>query len=209
MLFLTHTLTCIFNLVVQGIARRLLLSALEKAAKMRQIPYTEIKKLDQGVRRHVHDDITIVVIFLDHEMLDSAPPQLSVRGFVDTAGPSNFDFPQGTDRWSSKWIFLVLPATKISFKNVETHTIKLLYVVNLLQRMQSKNVPISGFFLPIWFLVLCTDDHLSFIHNNITGSTHSYFIPNWSGLDLSLSCFSLACPLTDRTGSLFFFVLKQ
>lgn len=81
----------------QGIARRLLTSALEKAARTRQIPYNEIKKLDQGVRRHVHDDITIVVIFIDHEMLGnkSSAPELSVRGFVDTVGPSNFNFSQG------------------------------------------------------------------------------------------------------------------
>lgn len=78
----------------QGIARRLLVSALEKAGRTRQMPYNEIKKLDQGVRRHVHDDITIVVIFIDHEMLDDEPaaPELSVRGFVDTVGPSSFNF---------------------------------------------------------------------------------------------------------------------
>lgn len=77
-----------------GIARRLLVSALEKAGRTRQMPYNEIKKLDQGVRRHVHDDITIVVIFIDHEMLDDEPaaPELSVRGFVDTVGPSSFNF---------------------------------------------------------------------------------------------------------------------
>ncbi|KAI3446417.1 hypothetical protein Pfo_003082 [Paulownia fortunei] len=77
-----------------GIARRLVISAMEKAAKTRQIPYNEIKKLDQGVRRHVHDDITVVVVFVDHEMLDNknSPPEVSVRGFVDTVGPSNFNF---------------------------------------------------------------------------------------------------------------------
>lgn len=77
-----------------GIARRLLVSALEKAGRTRQMPYNEIKKLDRGVRRHVHDDITIVVIFIDHEMLDDEPaaPELSVRGFVDTVGPSSFNF---------------------------------------------------------------------------------------------------------------------
>ncbi|KAK4493393.1 hypothetical protein RD792_017707 [Penstemon davidsonii] len=78
-----------------GIARRLLLSAIAKAAKQRSIPYNEIKKLDRGVRRHVHDDITIVVTFIDDDMLDNktSAPELSVRGFVDTVGPSNFNFP--------------------------------------------------------------------------------------------------------------------
>ncbi|KAL2228280.1 probable protein phosphatase 2C 43 [Sesamum indicum] len=77
-----------------GIAKRLLVSAMMKAAKTRQIPYTEIKKLDSGVRRHVHDDITVVVVYIDHGMLDdkTSTPEISVRGFVDTAGPSNFNF---------------------------------------------------------------------------------------------------------------------
>lgn len=75
----------------QGIARRLVVSALEKAGRTRQMPYNEIKKLDQGVRRHVHDDITIVVIFIDHDD-EPAAPELSVRGFVDTVGPSSFNF---------------------------------------------------------------------------------------------------------------------
>ncbi|KAL0428614.1 UNVERIFIED_CONTAM: putative protein phosphatase 2C 43 [Sesamum latifolium] len=77
-----------------GIARRLIVSAMVKAAKTRQIPYTEMKKLDSGVRRHVHDDITVVVVYIDHGMLDdkNSTPELSIRGFVDTAGPSNFNF---------------------------------------------------------------------------------------------------------------------
>ncbi|KAL0339566.1 UNVERIFIED_CONTAM: putative protein phosphatase 2C 68 [Sesamum radiatum] len=69
----------VYNSPRVGIARRLLIWAMEKAAKTRQMPYSEIKKLDQGVRRHVHDDITIVVVFIDHEMLDSKTsiPELS------------------------------------------------------------------------------------------------------------------------------------
>lgn len=78
-------------LLSQGIARRLLVWALEKAGRTRQVPYNEIKKLDQGVRRHVHDDITIIVVFIDHDMLDNAP-LLSVRGFADAVGPSSFNF---------------------------------------------------------------------------------------------------------------------
>ncbi|KAL1559591.1 [pyruvate dehydrogenase (acetyl-transferring)]-phosphatase [Salvia divinorum] len=78
-----------------GIAKRLLVSALERAGRIRRMPYEEIKKLDNGVRRHVHDDVSIVVVFIDHEMLDgddTATSELSVRGFVDVVGPSNFDF---------------------------------------------------------------------------------------------------------------------
>lgn len=67
---------------------------MEKAGRTRQMAYREIKKLDEGVRRHVHDDITIVVIFIDHDMLDDEPPapELSIRGFVNSVGPSSFNF---------------------------------------------------------------------------------------------------------------------
>ncbi|KAL3625512.1 hypothetical protein CASFOL_030966 [Castilleja foliolosa] len=77
-----------------GIAKRLVVTALERAAVARQIPYSEVKKLEQGIRRHIHDDITVVVIFIDDEMMDdvNSGPELSVRGFVDTVGPSNFNF---------------------------------------------------------------------------------------------------------------------
>lgn len=57
--------------------------------------YGDIKKLDKGVRRYFHDDITVVVVFVDHELRleDSAStsvPELSVRGFVDAGGRSSF-----------------------------------------------------------------------------------------------------------------------
>ena len=70
------------------------MSALMKAAKTRKIPYNEIKKLDQGTRRRIHDDITVVVLFIDHEMIErnEGGPELSIRGYTDTAGPLNFDF---------------------------------------------------------------------------------------------------------------------
>ena len=28
--------------------------------------YAEIKKLEKGIRRHFHDDITVIVVYLDH-----------------------------------------------------------------------------------------------------------------------------------------------
>ncbi|GFP91633.1 probable protein phosphatase 2c 68 [Phtheirospermum japonicum] len=77
-----------------GIARRLLMSAIERAAKMTKMPYSEIKKVERGTRRQIHDDITIVVIFIDSEGRNNkmSAQDLSVRGFVDTVGPSNFNF---------------------------------------------------------------------------------------------------------------------
>lgn len=61
--------------------------------------YADLKKVEKGIRRFFHDDITVVVIFLDHEMLGQkiSVPELSVRGFLDTVGPSNFNILQGID----------------------------------------------------------------------------------------------------------------
>ncbi|KAI9181622.1 hypothetical protein LWI28_016805 [Acer negundo] len=49
-----------------GIAKRLVRAALNEAAKKREMRYNDIKKIKKGIRRHFHDDITVVVIFLDH-----------------------------------------------------------------------------------------------------------------------------------------------
>lgn len=53
-------------LYLQGIAKRLVRAALQEAAKKREMRYADIKKIDKGIRRHFHDDITVVVIYLDH-----------------------------------------------------------------------------------------------------------------------------------------------
>ncbi|KAK6946013.1 PPM-type phosphatase-like domain [Dillenia turbinata] len=36
------------------------------AAKKREMRYKDIKRIEKGVRRHFHDDITVIVIYLDH-----------------------------------------------------------------------------------------------------------------------------------------------
>lgn len=61
--------------------------------------YDDLKKVEKGVRRFFHDDITVVVIFIDHELLgkEVPVPGLSVKGFIDTVGPSNFSILQGID----------------------------------------------------------------------------------------------------------------
>lgn len=48
-----------------GIAKRLIKTALRIAAKKREMRYSDLKKIDRGVRRHFHDDITVVVVFVD------------------------------------------------------------------------------------------------------------------------------------------------
>ncbi|XP_020274200.1 probable protein phosphatase 2C 60 [Asparagus officinalis] len=67
-----------------GSARRLVKAALQEAAKKREMRYSDLKKIDRGVRRHFHDDITVVVVFLDSNLISRASttrsPTLSVRG---------------------------------------------------------------------------------------------------------------------------------
>lgn len=80
----------------EGIARRLIVSALDVAARRRKLKYDDLKKYEKGVRRAFHDDITVVVVFIDHEMLNGElpVPEMSVRGFIDTHGPSDFNILQ-------------------------------------------------------------------------------------------------------------------
>ncbi|CAD5180602.1 unnamed protein product [Musa acuminata subsp. malaccensis] len=67
-----------------GSARRLIKAALQEAAKKREMRYSDLKKIDRGVRRHFHDDITVIVVFLDDNLVSRASshrgPTLSVRG---------------------------------------------------------------------------------------------------------------------------------
>ena len=67
------------------------------AARKREMRYDDLKKVEKGVRRFFHDDITVVVIFIDQELLGKkiSVPELSVRGFSDTVGQSNFNVLQG------------------------------------------------------------------------------------------------------------------
>lgn len=69
---------------MQGSARRLVKTALQEAAKKREMRYSDLKKIDRGVRRHFHDDITVIVLFLDSNLISKASsvkgPNISVRG---------------------------------------------------------------------------------------------------------------------------------
>ncbi|XP_061356231.1 probable protein phosphatase 2C 25 isoform X1 [Gastrolobium bilobum] len=75
-----------------GIARRLLRAALNEAARKREMRYKDLQKVEKGIRRFFHDDITVVVVFIDHELLGKkvTVPELSIKGFIDSVGPSNF-----------------------------------------------------------------------------------------------------------------------
>lgn len=76
----------------QGIARRLLKAALSEAARKREMRYKDLQKVERGIRRFFHDDITVVVVFIDHDLVGKTVtvPELSIKGFIDSVGPSNF-----------------------------------------------------------------------------------------------------------------------
>ncbi|OMO72660.1 phosphatase 2C (PP2C)-like protein [Corchorus capsularis] len=66
-----------------GIARRLVKAALKEAAKKREMRYSDLKKIERGVRRHFHDDITVIVVFLDHCLINGNPSftfPVSIKG---------------------------------------------------------------------------------------------------------------------------------
>ncbi|KAL5716930.1 [pyruvate dehydrogenase (acetyl-transferring)]-phosphatase [Ranunculus cassubicifolius] len=66
----------------KGIARRLIKAALQEAAKKREMRYSDLKKIDCGVRRHFHDDISVIVLFLDSLPLSktsSNNPKISIK----------------------------------------------------------------------------------------------------------------------------------
>ncbi|RWW56759.1 hypothetical protein BHE74_00036517 [Ensete ventricosum] len=82
-----------------GSARRLVKIALQEAAKKREMRYSDLTKIGRGVRRHFHDDITVIILFLDSNLVSRASslrgPTLSVRGGGINA-PSNSLTPYTT-----------------------------------------------------------------------------------------------------------------
>ncbi|KAI3499310.1 hypothetical protein L1887_35105 [Cichorium endivia] len=82
-----------------GVARRLIKVALQQAAKKREMRYSDLKKIDRGVRRHFHDDITVVVLFLDSNLMSRGASGRTVNVSVKGAGvnlPSNTLAPCST-----------------------------------------------------------------------------------------------------------------
>ncbi|GAB2211294.1 hypothetical protein Droror1_Dr00016587 [Drosera rotundifolia] len=86
----------VYNNPRTGSAKRLIRKALKEAAKKGRMSYEELKQIEKGTRRYFHDDITVVVVFLDQSLLErkTSVPELSIRGFIDTAGPSKFSILQ-------------------------------------------------------------------------------------------------------------------
>ncbi|GAB2218066.1 hypothetical protein Droror1_Dr00001283 [Drosera rotundifolia] len=67
-----------------GSARKLVKAALRKVARKREMRESDLKKIDKGVRRHFHDDITVIVLFLHSNIVSKATtakgPQASLKG---------------------------------------------------------------------------------------------------------------------------------
>lgn len=47
-------------------------AALRVAARKREMRVSDLQKIEQGVRRHFHDDITVIVVFLNHKLIDNS-----------------------------------------------------------------------------------------------------------------------------------------
>ncbi|KAI4349229.1 hypothetical protein L6164_009846 [Bauhinia variegata] len=54
-----------------GIAKRLVKAALREAAKKREMRFSDLERIEQGMRRDFHDDITVIVVFLNPKLTDS------------------------------------------------------------------------------------------------------------------------------------------
>ncbi|XP_050218419.1 probable protein phosphatase 2C 42 isoform X1 [Mercurialis annua] len=69
-----------------GSAKRLVKAALQEAARKREMRYSDLKKIDKKVRRHFHDDITVFVLFLNHDLISRGTlqdPPVSVRSALE------------------------------------------------------------------------------------------------------------------------------
>ncbi|KAG5011042.1 hypothetical protein AAZX31_07G220900 [Glycine max] len=69
-----------------GSAKRLIKAALHEAARKREMRYSDLRKIDKKVRRHFHDDISVIVLFLNHDLISRGTvldPTLSIRSALD------------------------------------------------------------------------------------------------------------------------------
>uniref|UniRef100_A0A1D1Z9J7 protein-serine/threonine phosphatase n=1 Tax=Anthurium amnicola TaxID=1678845 RepID=A0A1D1Z9J7_9ARAE len=69
-----------------GSAKRLVKAALQEAARKREMRYSDLRRIDKKVRRHFHDDITVIVLFLNHDLIArgfTQGPSLSIRSALE------------------------------------------------------------------------------------------------------------------------------
>lgn len=70
----------------KGSAKRLVKAALHIAAKKREMRYSDLRNIDKKVRRHFHDDITVIILFLNHDLICRGvvqDPTLSIRSALE------------------------------------------------------------------------------------------------------------------------------
>lgn len=79
----------VFKSPRQGIAKRLVKAALEAAAKKMEISYKELKSIPKGTRRHLHDDMTVIVVYLDTHYLAPMAPSFESEKYISTNTPAD------------------------------------------------------------------------------------------------------------------------
>lgn len=73
-------------LQIQGSAKRLVKAALHEAAKKREMRYSDLRNIGKKVRRHFHDDITVIILFLNYDLIYRGvvqDPPLSIRSALE------------------------------------------------------------------------------------------------------------------------------
>lgn len=58
-------------------------AALREAAKKCEMRLSDLQKIEQGMRRHIHDDITVIVVFLNPKLTENTSlcgSPLSIKG---------------------------------------------------------------------------------------------------------------------------------
>ncbi|KAH7435424.1 hypothetical protein KP509_06G064400 [Ceratopteris richardii] len=70
-----------------GIAKKLVKIALQQAAKKREMRYSDLRKIEPGVRRYFHDDMSVIVVHLNPK-LGSGPVQRGLGSLTDRANVS-------------------------------------------------------------------------------------------------------------------------
>lgn len=81
--------------------------ALNAVAKNMGMRYQQLKWIAKGSSgRGHHDDITVVVVFMEHAMQrqSSSRSELSMQGFADNTGPSNLSTVQENWVIEKGWI---------------------------------------------------------------------------------------------------------
>ena len=73
----------------QGIARRLVKATMMEAARIGKKKYNEVKKIEKGSRSAVHDDTTVIVVFINHQT-NVEIDEMSIRGFDNSTTLSSF-----------------------------------------------------------------------------------------------------------------------